>query len=145
MFRRKIRNGQIPPGGKPPSHDQVRADFGVSLGTVKHAYAVPRKEGLIVTHQGQSAYVRTQPEASVVPTGDRLAELRHDVDALARRMTEVERRLSADGRKTDSSLGGLLRASMRSLSGRPGRLGTGLMSPPEGRSSWRHPGRPARA
>ncbi|MBV9450473.1 MAG: winged helix-turn-helix transcriptional regulator [Streptosporangiaceae bacterium] len=95
VFRGRIRDGQIPLGEKLPNHDQVRAEFGVSLGTVKRAYAVLEEEGLIVTRQGQGAYVRYEPGTPVdLSLADQLAQLRRDVTVIAERLAVVERRLA---------------------------------------------------
>jgi DNA-binding GntR family transcriptional regulator len=95
VLRHKIRDGEIPPGGKLPNHDQTRADFDVSLGTVKRAYGMLQAEGLIVTRQGQGAFVRTRPGTPAEPvTSDQLAELRRDMSAIADRLANVEQRLS---------------------------------------------------
>jgi DNA-binding FadR family transcriptional regulator len=56
-----IGSGRYRPGEKLPPHREVADDFGVSVGTIKRAFALLQSQGLIVTRQGQGAFVRTQP------------------------------------------------------------------------------------
>lgn len=90
ILREHINTGQIPPGAKLPTHNQIRDRYRVSLGTVKRAYATLQARGLIVTRQGQGAYVRTTPASSPPPLGDQVAELRRDLNALHERMSRLE-------------------------------------------------------
>lgn len=92
VLREAIGGGQYRPGEKLPSHREVADDFGVSIGTIKRAFALLQSQGLIVTRQGQGAFVRTQPAEPTVE-GDELAQLREAVSSLAERVDAVERRL----------------------------------------------------
>lgn len=86
-----ISQGEYAPGAKLPPHHQVAADFGVSVGTVKRAFALLQQQGLIVTRQGQGAFVRTQPAE---PTDDdELVQLREAVSSLTERVDALEQRL----------------------------------------------------
>ncbi len=53
-----IRSGELPPGSTLPSESQLTARFGVSRGTVRHALATLRSEGLIVGGRGRVPVVR---------------------------------------------------------------------------------------
>jgi DNA-binding GntR family transcriptional regulator len=86
-----IGSGRYRPGEKLPPHREVADDFGVSVGTIKRAFALLQSRGLIVTRQGQGAFVRTQPIEPGAEDG--LAELRQAVSSLAERVAAVERRL----------------------------------------------------
>jgi DNA-binding GntR family transcriptional regulator len=86
-----IGSGRYRPGEKLPPHREVADDFGVSVGTIKRAFALLQSQGLIVTRQGQGAFVRTQPIEPGAEDG--LAELRQAVSSLAERVAAVERRL----------------------------------------------------
>jgi DNA-binding GntR family transcriptional regulator len=70
-------------------------EFDVSIGTVKRALGLLQTEGLIVTRQGQGAYVRTDaltPKSAPVVSED-LADLKEAVRALTERVDVLERRV----------------------------------------------------
>jgi DNA-binding GntR family transcriptional regulator len=92
-LRAAIEDGSLRPGQKLPTHAELVADYGVSLGTVKKALAGLQSDGLIVSRQGGGAFVRTRPPEPPIPPGD-AADLRAAISDLARRMDGVERRLA---------------------------------------------------
>lgn len=59
-LRREIELGALPSGTKLPTHEQLRLHYGVSVGTIKRALGELQGAGLIVSRQGQGAFVRTQ-------------------------------------------------------------------------------------
>ncbi len=59
-LRREIEQGILQPGTKLPSHQQLVAKYDVSTGTVKRALGELQGARLIISRQGQGAYVRTQ-------------------------------------------------------------------------------------
>lgn len=59
-LRREIEEGALPPGVKLPTHQQLVSEYGVSVGTIKRALGELQGAGLIISRQGQGAYVRTR-------------------------------------------------------------------------------------
>lgn len=90
VIRGEIATGELGPGDRLPSHADIAADHGVSVGTVKRAFGLLQDEGIIVSRQGQPARVRAQPTADPAPEND----LRALVAALDRRLTAIERQLA---------------------------------------------------
>jgi DNA-binding GntR family transcriptional regulator len=87
-FREAIRDGELAPGNKLPSHGEVTTEFDVSIGTVKRAYAQLQADGLIVSRQGQGSYIRTgrlEPDTSTSLT----------LESVAATLTDFGRRLEA--------------------------------------------------
>lgn len=92
-IRQGIERGELPPGSKLPSHQELVDHFGVSVGTVKRALGELQGAGLVLSRQGQGAFVRTRlPDARA---GDRPGadeDLRRVVADLAARVDALERR-----------------------------------------------------
>jgi DNA-binding transcriptional regulator YhcF (GntR family) len=59
-LRQEIERGDLEPGVKLPTHQQLVAQYGVSLGTVKRALGELQGAGLVVSRQGQGAFVRVR-------------------------------------------------------------------------------------
>lgn len=59
-LRSDIEHGVLQPGAKLPTHQQLVAQYGVSVGTVKRAFGELQGAGLIISRQGQGAFVRTR-------------------------------------------------------------------------------------
>ena len=57
-LREQIRDGSLTPGAPLPSEAQLSAQFSVSRGTVRHALAALRAEGLIMVSRGRVPVVR---------------------------------------------------------------------------------------
>jgi GntR family transcriptional regulator len=57
-LRSSIAAGELPPGSLLPSEAQLSARFGVSRGTVRHALAALRAEGLVAGGRGRAPVVR---------------------------------------------------------------------------------------
>lgn len=108
-LRNAIAHGQFAPGAQLPSHQAVADDYGVSVGTVKSAFALLRDHAVIVSRQGVGAFVRTDLDVTSVgeldltapaeqPVTSRdLRALRDSIAELAERLAIVEKRLSAKG------------------------------------------------
>lgn len=59
-LRSEIEEGALRPGAKLPTHQQLVSQYEVSVGTVKRALSELQGAGLIVSRQGQGAFVRTR-------------------------------------------------------------------------------------
>lgn len=53
----RIANGEMAPNTPLPSERRLADDYGVSLGTVRHATQVLRERGLVVTIRSKGTYV----------------------------------------------------------------------------------------
>ena len=94
-LRSAIASGALAPGAKLGSHQALAEQYGVSVGTVKRALGELQGAGLLISRQGQGAFVRTQLPAVAVPDPDEQAEVRHALADLAARVDQIERRLDA--------------------------------------------------
>lgn len=59
-LRREIEAGALQPGAKLPTHQELVSYYGVSVGTIKRALGELQGAGLIISRQGQGAFVRTR-------------------------------------------------------------------------------------
>jgi GntR family transcriptional regulator len=57
----QIARGELAPGQRLPGEPYLQQTHGVSRGTVRHAVAVLRDRGLVVTHAGKGTFVVDQP------------------------------------------------------------------------------------
>jgi DNA-binding GntR family transcriptional regulator len=94
-LRAEISTGAFAPGEPLPSHRELVDHFGVSLGTVKRALGDLQGAGLVVSRQGQRAFVRSGASQSSEDAEPSLGELAAAVRALTERVATVERRLDA--------------------------------------------------
>lgn len=60
VLRRQIEDGSLSPGVKLPSHQQMADHYGVSVGTIKRSLGELQGAGLVISRQGQGAFVRTR-------------------------------------------------------------------------------------
>lgn len=60
VIRQEIEQGVLAPGAKLPTHQQLAAQYEVSIGTIKRALGELQGAGLILSRQGQGAFVRTR-------------------------------------------------------------------------------------
>jgi GntR family transcriptional regulator len=67
IIRRRIRNGELPPGSLVPSEATLQQEYGIARDTVRRAMGVLRDEGLIVTAPGKGSFVRR--ELPPIPPG----------------------------------------------------------------------------
>lgn len=96
-YRRVIQNGDLKPGDRLPTHSQVMAEYGVSIGVVKRAYGVLLAEGFIVSRQGQGAFVRThRPDVPEAPSAREVAEIWAQLADFGRRLDALEQRTAED-------------------------------------------------
>lgn len=58
-IRRRITDGEIP--AKLPSERSFAEEYGVAYTTVRHAMAVLRERGVIITVHGRGTYVKPDP------------------------------------------------------------------------------------
>src|SRR5688572_28497307 len=67
--RAEILRGDLAPGAKLPSENELKDRFGVTRATVRKGVALLRMEGLITSHQGKGAFVRERPHVSMRQMG----------------------------------------------------------------------------
>src|SRR4051794_16454942 len=94
-LRADIQAGAFVPGEPLPPHRELVEHFGVSLGTVKRALGELQGAGLVVSRQGQRAFVRSGAVLRSDDAEPSLAEVAAALSALAERVAAVERRLDA--------------------------------------------------
>lgn len=98
-IRSGVASGAIRPGERLPSHADVAAGYGVSVGTVKRAFGLLQDEGVIVSRQGQPAHVRVLPDDRSAAHSDLdPSDVRAALVALDRRLAAVERQLDERAR-----------------------------------------------
>ncbi|MFF7308136.1 GntR family transcriptional regulator [Streptomyces sp. NPDC008137] len=68
-LRAEILRGDLAPGAKLPSENDLKERFKVSRDTARKGIAQLRMEGLITSHQGKGAFVRERPRVSLRQTG----------------------------------------------------------------------------
>lgn len=68
-LRAEILRGDLAPGDKIASENQLADRFGVTRATVRKGIALLRMEGLITSHQGKGAFVRERPHVNMRQTG----------------------------------------------------------------------------
>lgn len=91
-LRSAIHAGELQVGDKLPAHAAVAEKYGVSVGTVKRAYADLHDAALIVTRQGQGSYVRAVETTDVTEHG--ATDLYGLVESLTARVEAIERELA---------------------------------------------------
>lgn len=57
-IREQIRSGQLPPGAKLPTTQQLIEQYGVSYGSIRTALLILKAEGLIEGRPGEGVYVK---------------------------------------------------------------------------------------
>lgn len=57
LLRTRILSGELPPGSRLPTEDELIRTYGLARGTVRRALEQLADEGLIVTAQGSGSYV----------------------------------------------------------------------------------------
>ncbi|MER7331808.1 MULTISPECIES: winged helix-turn-helix domain-containing protein [unclassified Micromonospora] len=77
LLRDQILTGQMPPGARFHSDRWLQETYGVSRNLVRHAIAILRGEGLVVTRQGQASTVRrVYDKQPIDPAGVTRVEVR---------------------------------------------------------------------
>ncbi|MET7935383.1 winged helix-turn-helix domain-containing protein [Streptomyces sp. NPDC005322] len=97
-FKRRIRDGQLPPGEKLPSETELMKTHGVSRTVARQAISRLREDGYAISHQGKGSFVTLPGEprpakrsAEFEEIAGYLSEVRRDVRRLAERMEELEK------------------------------------------------------
>lgn len=97
-FKRRIRDGQLPPGEKLPSETELMNTHGVSRTVARQAISRLREDGYAISHQGKGSFVTLPGEprpakrsAEFEEIAGYLSEVRRDVRRLAERMEELEK------------------------------------------------------
>nr|BFE69833.1 hypothetical protein GCM10020092_031340 [Actinoplanes digitatis] len=62
-IRIQIENGQLKPGDRLPTLDELAAAHMVSLAVVRKAIDLLKQQGLVVSQQGKGNFVRERPSA----------------------------------------------------------------------------------
>jgi GntR family transcriptional regulator len=57
LLAAQIQSGELPPGRAIPSEKALQQTYGVSRGTARHAVAVLRERGLVITAPQRGTYV----------------------------------------------------------------------------------------
>lgn len=60
-LRSAITSGELTPGERLPSEHDLASRFNTTRSTVRKSIALMKAEGLVVTHQGRGAFVRSTP------------------------------------------------------------------------------------
>src|SRR6195256_5602573 len=84
-----ITSGNIPPGARLPTEQELIAATGVSRTVVREAVAALRAEGLVVTRQGVGAFVASGAHRPFRINAGELRSLREVLDAMELR-TSIE-------------------------------------------------------
>lgn len=93
-LRKAIADGDYTPGQKLPSGQDLSAELGVAIGTVRSALDLLRQEGLITTRHGQGSFVLDRPEQSGGHSAtDDLTLVRAELAEINRRLESIEERL----------------------------------------------------
>jgi DNA-binding FadR family transcriptional regulator len=87
----QITSGELAPGARLPTEQELIAATGVSRTVVREAVAALRAEGLVITRQGVGAFVAETPRRPFRIEGDELASLHHVIEVMELRTgIEVE-------------------------------------------------------
>jgi len=57
ILRKRIADGEIPPGRRMPSQLELEQEFGLARNTIKKALKLLKDEGLVVTAPGRGMFV----------------------------------------------------------------------------------------
>jgi len=87
ILRDQIADGQLRAGDRLPAEDALRAQFGVSRGTLRQALDGLERDGLVERSQGRGTYVGASQQAQV----DRSRMTLSDAMAMARCAVHIER------------------------------------------------------
>lgn len=59
---RRIHSGELPPNAPLPAEVDLARNYGVSLGTARHATRLLRERGLVITIRSKGTYVRKRDD-----------------------------------------------------------------------------------
>jgi GntR family transcriptional regulator len=68
-LRAEILRGDLAPGVKLPSENELKDRYGVMRTTIRKSIALLRMEGLVTSYQGKGSFVRERPHVSMRQTG----------------------------------------------------------------------------
>jgi GntR family transcriptional regulator len=103
-LRTAILSGELAPGARLPSEQELIDGYGVARGTIRQAVNLLRSEGLVRTEHGRGTYVRDRPPVRRL-AHDRFAR-RHRERGRAAYLAELE----AEGRRPDVQVMEIVRA-----------------------------------
>ena len=105
-IRRRISDGELPPGARVPSTRQITRDWGVAMATATKALATLRDEGVVTTCPGVGSVVAVAPGRPAQRRETREAELsRERIVWAAVRIADAEGLNSLSMRRVASGLG----------------------------------------
>lgn len=82
VLRHRITHGELRPGERLPTVADLAQELGLARVTVRHAYGLLAREGLIASTRGRGSFVSESPPAS--PVVDRAAEADLRIELLER-------------------------------------------------------------
>lgn len=86
-IREEIASGRLVAGARLPSMRDLARERGVSLGTIRHVYALLEREGLIESRRGRGTYV-AMPERESDQTGRKEKAL-HVIDEAINKLSDL--------------------------------------------------------
>ncbi|MER5894815.1 GntR family transcriptional regulator [Streptomyces sp. NPDC001876] len=75
-LRALILSGELPPGDKLRSENELKDQYGTTRVTVRKALALLKADGLLVSEQGRGVFVRPRPNVQMLTTGANFPERR---------------------------------------------------------------------
>jgi GntR family transcriptional regulator len=72
---RRIASGDLPTNRRLPAELQLAREYGVSLGTARHATKILREQGIVITVRSKGTFVVARPEAEA--KGDSMEDQPH--------------------------------------------------------------------
>ncbi|HET6560417.1 MAG TPA: FadR/GntR family transcriptional regulator [Marmoricola sp.] len=108
----RILAGELAPGARLPSENELIEEYGVSRTVVREAVTRLRAEGLVETFQGRGSFVLAVPEPSSFTVESSAIRSHHDVLAMVdfRLGIESETAALAAGRRTDEDAAAITEA-----------------------------------
>lgn len=94
-LRAKIADGAYPIGTELPSTPQLQKLYGMSSTVVRAAVRELRADGIVRGQPGRGVFVIGLPDVTPTQPNPSLAELLEQIEALADRVEELERRIGA--------------------------------------------------
>jgi GntR family transcriptional repressor for pyruvate dehydrogenase complex len=107
LLRREIASGEISPGNRLPTEQQLAERFGVSRNVVREAIAQLRADGVVEARQGIGAFVLAPEQRSAIRIDGEALKNIENMEHLfeLRRILETESAMLAATRRTDADLG----------------------------------------
>ena len=84
-IRAAVKKGQLSDGQQLPTVQDLSADLGISIGTIKRAYDELEREGIVEKGQGRGTFVKYQPADTV----SRKDQAMHAIDMLISQLEEM--------------------------------------------------------